>query len=945
MSEIPYSVRGGRSTTSVDGLTDTNITNLQNQQILKYDSASQKWVNAVDGGGDATISSLGDTLISNPQTNQSLVYNATVSPARWENQPTPFTQSDFTNTVSTDAAFIKHKPIITTTSLATMVGISTGINKEGDLTAFGKGAGYAGKNGHICIGELSGNLGSTRAISLGYNTHATHVNSVVIHGGVGLSSSATNAFYIDPLRTLDALTENVGDMKINMYNTSTKEIFLTNNLLVPGNTKLNGTLEVSNGIGAVNQVLTSNNTGALTWTDKSQLSANIYDLGGLTWANISDNELIRRVDATNADGTGMTITDVNNSTDIIKSLSFFNRVSPFNVPLGLIDYSFNISSTVYKTHISPKSSHANTSNGMFLQATSTLNKVKVGINNSSPSQDLQVGTTLYVDDTNRNVGINNSSPSQDFQVGTTIYVDDTNKRVGINQAAPTVDLEVLNTMYVNSNTRRVGIVNATPTTNFQVGTTLNVNLAQGRVGIGIVNPDENLEVDGSIQIDSANQARLKFQQSGPTPHALGEIDGEQDGTTNGGILEFYTKVDNGNVTEKLRINNAGAIGIAGANYGLKGQVLTSNDDGSPPSWTGPISGPAIYFYASKQTTTQQTSNTGPIPITGFHNLNQTSGYNMFDVATGIFTAPITGAYLVNYSANIHDGIAPHLEGVGSILQLDTGSGFVNYKYNYNSVVNNNISNQQPIYINLIINLTAGHRIRHCADVYMVPASNYDVRGDTSLIGFTYQSVNLVTPSTGGNYTAGTNMTLVGTEFNIPQSIATTSSPTFNQVNAATLSSADSNMIVPGSGGINAGIYNYVNWKNVPSSTAYTRYDFFRVPRISSLNTKRLMYLTIQSEFRNDQDAFYQEEIVKWNDRTGEITGLSVTNHLPGATPVATSGVAPVANATNSNKIWVWENNTDVYVSFINLANSAHRMLIQLKLFSVRHADGGIAFVL
>jgi hypothetical protein len=140
---------------------------------------------------------------------------------------------------------------------------------------------------------LSGNLGSTRAISLGYNTHATHVNSVVIHGGVGLSSSATNAFYIDPLRTLDALTETAGDMKINMYNTSTKEIFLTNNLLVPGNTKLNGTLEVSNGIGAVNQVLTSNNTGALTWTDKSQLSADIYDLGGLTWSGVSYNELIR----------------------------------------------------------------------------------------------------------------------------------------------------------------------------------------------------------------------------------------------------------------------------------------------------------------------------------------------------------------------------------------------------------------------------------------------------------------------------------------------------------------------------------------------------------------------------------------------------------------------------------------------------------------------------
>ena len=145
--------------------------------------------------------------------------------------------------------------------------------------------------------------------------------------------------------------------------------------------------------------------------------------------------------------------------------------------------------------------------------------------------------------------------------------------------------------------------------------------------------------------------------------------------------------------------------------------------------------------------------------------------------------------------------------------------------------------------------------------------------------------------------------------------------------------------------INAGIYKYINWKEVPSSTSYTRYDFFRVPRISSLNTVRLMYLTIQSEFRNDVDAFYQEEIVKWNDRTGEILALTVTNHLPGATPVATAVSAPTPNSANSNKIWIWEDNTNVYVSFINLANSAHRMLIQLKLFNVRHADGGVAFVL
>ncbi len=43
----------------------------------------------------------------------------------------------------------------------------------------------------------------------------------------------------------------------------------------------------------------------------------------------------------------------------------------------------------------------------------------------------------------------------------------------------------------------------------------------------------------------------------------------------------------GAVTEKFRINNAGALGVAGANYGTAGQVLTSNGPGAPPSWQTP----------------------------------------------------------------------------------------------------------------------------------------------------------------------------------------------------------------------------------------------------------------------------------------------------------------------------------------------------------------------
>ena len=42
-------------------------------------------------------------------------------------------------------------------------------------------------------------------------------------------------------------------------------------------------------------------------------------------------------------------------------------------------------------------------------------------------------------------------------------------------------------------------------------------------------------------------------------------------------------------TERLRIGSSGQIGIAGANYGTSGQVLTSQGNSSAPTWTS--SGP------------------------------------------------------------------------------------------------------------------------------------------------------------------------------------------------------------------------------------------------------------------------------------------------------------------------------------------------------------------
>lgn len=151
-----------------------------------------------------------------------------------------------------------------------------------------------------------------------------------------------------------------------------------------------------------------------------------------------------------------------------------------------------------------------------------------------------------------------------------------------------------------------------------------------RVGINLKDPEETLEVDGSIQIDSGNVARLKFQKSGLSPHALGEVDGEEDGS-NGGDLQFYTKVDGGSVTEKLRINNIGAIGIGGATYGTAGQVLTSNGSGSAVSW-------------------EDTYTTDAAPASGSDNL-LTSG-TIYDTISRDITISTTGTKLTRNS-NTH----------------------------------------------------------------------------------------------------------------------------------------------------------------------------------------------------------------------------------------------------------------------------------------------------
>lgn len=70
--------------TTLSGLTDVAVASATNNQVLKYNSATQTWVNANESGGGATdLDDLTDVEITSPTNGDVLVYNSTTS--KWEN--------------------------------------------------------------------------------------------------------------------------------------------------------------------------------------------------------------------------------------------------------------------------------------------------------------------------------------------------------------------------------------------------------------------------------------------------------------------------------------------------------------------------------------------------------------------------------------------------------------------------------------------------------------------------------------------------------------------------------------------------------------------------------------------------------------------------------------------------------------------------------------------
>ena len=223
----------------------------------------------------------------------------------------------------------------------------------------------------------------------------------------------------------------------------------------------------------------------------------------------------------------------------------------------------------------------------------------------------------------------------------------------------------------------------------------------------------------------------------------GQADGDHSGSSAGSALLLFTKPAStgpgSSATERLRINKSGAIGIAGANYGSAGQVLTSNGSGSAVSWAaaGGI-GMAQHWRLTSSSQGNQT------PLTSWEAADNSFAGSLgssMSVSSGVFTYPSTGIYFVIYTlVGYSDSSTQNL--IGSIQQsIDGGSNWGNAAYGLNGIYD--YSNSYPSWGN-----TATHYIFDITDtsqqktrfIYGAGQGPEYAKGDTNI---TYTGVTFI----------------------------------------------------------------------------------------------------------------------------------------------------------------------------------------------------------
>ena len=103
---------GGGGSSTLDGLSDVNITTATDGQVLAYDANADEWINS-SMANPSSIASMSDTDIQSPTNGQTLVYNGTSG--KWENASGGASSHTYSTTEQVVGTWIDGKPIYETT--------------------------------------------------------------------------------------------------------------------------------------------------------------------------------------------------------------------------------------------------------------------------------------------------------------------------------------------------------------------------------------------------------------------------------------------------------------------------------------------------------------------------------------------------------------------------------------------------------------------------------------------------------------------------------------------------------------------------------------------------------------------------------------------------------------------------------------------------------------
>lgn len=277
------------------------------------------------------------------------------------------------------------------------------------------------------------------------------------------------------------------------------------------------------------------------------------------------------------------------------------------------------------------------------------NEGRVGIGEDIPSFYLQVAAPNA--STQTQMGITSTNYTSDFKATYLSYSDTstTGTTFGISNAG------LGGLRFQNVSNALIGVNGGNPLI-FGTLSLERMRIApDGKVGIGTTAPDALLSVNGVASFGAGSAAA-------PSVAGFGDL--------NTGM--FFPAADtiafSTNGTEDFRIGSAGQLGIAGANYGTSGQILTSGGASAAPSWADPSS---MTLLGTLTTTSGTTQTLTSLTLTGYRYLFL--AINDVSATTATDDLRIVDSAGTSYQLFADSGNADNVWNGSAIVNLSNGS--------------------------------------------------------------------------------------------------------------------------------------------------------------------------------------------------------------------------------------------------------------------------------